>query len=414
MKIINIVRRFAFEEWGGTETVVWNTAKKLESRGNEIEILCTDALSGTADETRENIAIRRFPCFYPRFPMTEKRRIALDKKGGNPFSPKLLKYLKHSAASADMLHCHTTGRIAGYARSVSREYGIPYVISLHGGRWDIPKEEIEEIIKPVRGTFHYGRLMDIFTSSDRYLEDASGIICVGKNEYELAKEKFPRKSIEYIPNGIDCEVFAQAAATGDFRKKHGIEADCTVILCVSRIDYQKNQAELVKLAAQLRNRGENIRLALIGPVTSESYLSKIKQTASELDFQKELIIIEGIKPYSPELIDAYKSSDVFILPSLHEPFGIVVLEAWAAGIPVIAADTGGLSYLIKNGENGLLCPKGSLKDFENSYFRLKQDAALKNKIVERAAWEAGEEYSWENICDRLEDFYSKVKGNFKP
>ena len=94
MKIAHIVRRFTFSEWGGTESVVWNIALQQKAQGLTPEIICTAALDKIGCEVIDGITIRRFPYFYPYFPMPGKDKLALDKKGGNPFAPELLKYLR--------------------------------------------------------------------------------------------------------------------------------------------------------------------------------------------------------------------------------------------------------------------------------------------------------------------------------
>ena len=108
MKIAHIVRRFTFAEWGGTESVVWNIAKQQKAQGLTPEILCTAALDKVGTEVIDGITIRRFPYFYPYFPMPEKDRLALDKKGGNPFSPELMKALQKG--KFDIFHIHEIGR----------------------------------------------------------------------------------------------------------------------------------------------------------------------------------------------------------------------------------------------------------------------------------------------------------------
>ena len=89
LKIANVVRRFAFKEWGGTEAVIWNTSKCLRELGCNPEILCTRALSPMARESADGILIRRFPYFYPYFPLSYSNKRRLDKKGGSPLSFKL-------------------------------------------------------------------------------------------------------------------------------------------------------------------------------------------------------------------------------------------------------------------------------------------------------------------------------------
>ena len=77
LKIAHVVRRFAFEEWGGTETVVWNSARELVPHGVASAIYATRACSAAGDEVREGIPIRRFPYFYPNWPLSAERIRAL-------------------------------------------------------------------------------------------------------------------------------------------------------------------------------------------------------------------------------------------------------------------------------------------------------------------------------------------------
>ena len=106
MKIAHIVRRFSFKEWGGTETAVWNIALQQRAQGWVPEILCTAALDKIGDEMVEGIAIRRFPYFYPYFPLPASDRLALDKKGGNPYAPRLIDVLKNG--DYNIFHIHIT------------------------------------------------------------------------------------------------------------------------------------------------------------------------------------------------------------------------------------------------------------------------------------------------------------------
>ena len=65
MKIAHVVRRFTFQEWGGTENVIWNSALTLKKLGVESEILATSALDKVGEEVRDGISVRRYPYFYP-------------------------------------------------------------------------------------------------------------------------------------------------------------------------------------------------------------------------------------------------------------------------------------------------------------------------------------------------------------
>jgi len=405
LKIANVVRRFTFAEWGGTETVVWNTARELQKNGHHPEILATRALCSTPEETVDGIAIRRFPYFYPYWPLTAARRLALDKKGGNPFSRGLWQALHRTDAT--LVHCHTMARLGETVRNACGSRNIPYVVSFHGGCFDVPPQELAAMRKPTRGCFHYGRLLDLLLGRNRFLNAAAGIICVGYNEYEMTCDRYPDRPVVYLPNGVEVERFEKVPEV-DFRRQWQIDPAAQLILCVSRIDYQKNQQMLLQLLERLKEKSENIHLVLIGPVTAPDYYAEMQSFIAARQLQQLLTVIPGLPPDSPELAAAYHAADLFILPSIHEPFGIVVLEAWAAGVPVIAASTGGLKKLIEPEKTGLLFDHDSLADLEFCYQRMIEEPSLRENLIAHAGHTVRQEYSWPIITRKLLDFYDLV------
>jgi len=405
LKLMQIVRRFSFQEWGGTETVVWNTSKKLIKQGCDNEIAATSALSETFSEVVNGISIKRFNYFYPHLGLSKTACDTLDKKGGNPYSLSLYRYLKES--DADLFHCHTMQRLANTVRLAARKKGVPYVISFHGGHFEVPESEIEEMLAPLKGTFNYGKFFDIALGNRRFLHDADGIICVGYNEYLAAKDKYPDKLVEYLPNGVEPDKFLPHA-NNEFRKKYNIPDESELILCVSRIDYQKNQLMLVELINKLKDENDNNHLLLIGPVTSSTYFEKINSKINEYGLGKNVTIIQGLNPDDPDIVNAYNCADCFILPSVHEPFGIVVLEAWASKLPVIAAKTGGLHRLIDDGKTGFFFDNKSVDDLCEKYKLLKGNMKLKDDLRKNAYNEMLANYSWDYITEGLTSFYKEV------
>ena len=215
MRTAHIIRRFAFSEWGGTESVVWNTARTLQAKGNPSEIFATCALSAVRDETRNSIPIHRFKYKYPYFPLSKEKIRILDKKGGNPVVPGLQTALRKG--EFDILHCHTMGRMAAVTRTAAKQLHVPYIMTLHGGYFDVPPAEIKQMVKPLKGTIPYGNIMDrLFCRRVDALKLANGIVCVGENELAPAKEHFPDKLVIHLPNGVDYRYFHDYAGT-DFR-----------------------------------------------------------------------------------------------------------------------------------------------------------------------------------------------------
>ena len=393
MKIAHVVRRFTFAEWGGTESVVWNIAKQQKAQGLTPEILCTAALDKVGTEVIDGITIRRFPCFYPYFPMPEKDRLALDKKGGNPFSPELMKALQKG--KFDIFHIHAGGRLANYTLRLAKKISVPALMSLHGGSCAIPQQEMELMLKPLKHKFSYGGIVDRLCRMRKTPESqADVLLALSREEVEKLKKRYPGKQVELFPNGI---LHRELPDVGDFRKKHQIPEEKKLILCISRIDYQKNQ----KILLELLKKYNDTHLLLIGPVTAQWYLDEILTEAENADTKKRLTIIPGLPPDSIELLKALKAAYCFILPSRHEPFGIAALEALDAEVPLIASAVGGLKDFLVDGKNALLFEDNNAASLLEAYNKIE---LLRNDLIANGTTTA-QEYNWQNIAEKLTDLY---------
>ena len=393
MKIAHVVRRFTFAEWGGTESVVWNIAKQQKAQGLTPEILCTAALDKIGTEVIEGITIRRFPCFYPYFPMPEKDRLALDKKGGNPFSPELMKALQKG--NFDIFHIHAGGRLANYTLRLAKKISVPALMSLHGGSCAIPQQEMELMLKPLKHKFSYGGIVDRLCRMRKTPESqADVLLALSREEVEKLKKRYPEKQVELFPNGI---LHRELPEAGVFRKKYNIPDDKKLLLCISRIDYQKNQ----KILLELLKKYDDTHLLLIGPVTAQWYLDEILTEAENADTKKRLTIIPGLPPDSIELLQALKAAYCFILPSRHEPFGIAALEALDAEVPLIASAVGGLKDFLVDGKNALLFEDNNAASLLEAYNKIE---LLRNDLIANGTTTA-QEYNWQNIAEKLTDLY---------
>jgi len=403
LHVLHVARRFVFDEWGGTETVVWNISRVLVASGHRSEIVATCALSNRMSEAVDGIDIRRFPYYYPAVPLSRSSRCALDKKGGNPYSPALRRHIS-AARGISIVHCHAMGRLGGEVRLACRALGIPYVVSFHGGKYDVPAGEVREMMKPLRGALQYGRLLDIAHGTMRFLPDAAGIITVGRNELALTRARLPGKPVVHIPNGVDAARFALDPGVS-FRATHDIARDVPLVLCISRIDYQKNQLALVESAGMLAREGTGVHLALVGPVTAAQYADTIRKRVQELGLSERFTLVAGLPPDSPLLPAAYREADVFVLPSFHEPFGIVVLEAWASGLPVVAAAVGGLRDLVVDGHSGLLFDPHSPAQLASHLRTLLAGPELRRALATHGRQIVERDYSWERVTEQTVAFY---------
>ncbi|MBM3289489.1 MAG: glycosyltransferase family 4 protein [Candidatus Hydrogenedentes bacterium] len=406
MNTIQIAKRFDYADWGGAETVILETGKRLNRLGHPTQVFTTLDAGKRADDANDGLPVRRFPYFYAQFGLDAQQRDALHRKGGSPFSFAMMRALA-TCPSVDLIHLHTMGRFGGIASHAARRRRIPYVVSLHGGAFDVPKEEAESWARVQAGGFDWGRVLSWWIGARRLLPDSNAVLCVGYPESRLAQQRFPNKRVEYLPNGVDVARFE----TGDraaFRAQHGIPQDAYVVLTVARIDRQKNQRMIVEALPLLREVSANAHVVLIGPITNAEYCGSIRAAARDAGVEGALTLIEGLPAGSQELVDAYHAADVFVLPSIHEPFGIVILEAWAAGLPVIASNVGGIPHFVKDGEDGVLFAPGDMAAFVSAFTIVSGGAELAQRCARNGQDKARADYSWDAITERLVKIYAEV------
>ena len=405
MKILHVPRRFTRSHWGGTETVILETCKQVLAKGHETRVVTSMALAGSRQEEIQGVRVERHAYCYPWLGLDDEARRRLDQKGGNLFSLGLMRALKREPG-LDVLHCHTAKRLGGIVRHVARQRRVPYLVSLHGGLLDVPAEEAATFAEPTKGKPEWGKALGWWVGSRRVLDDAAAILCLGDEELRRVQESYPATRAVKFPNGVDPARF-EAGDGAAFRARHGIDATRRVVLVVGRIDPQKNQRLAALVLGRLRE-AVDAHLVLVGHVTNDAYEAQLRRDIEELRLAPHVTLIPGLSPEGNDLADAYHAADVFLLPSIHEPFGIVILEAWAAGRPVVASRVGGVPSILHDGVEGLLFESGSEEGalvalrwvLEEPRRALELGAAGRRKAVE--------EHSWSSITDRLLQLYAEA------
>lgn len=402
-KVCHILRRFNKDQWGGTESVAYHISRQLVQKGVKSPIFCTNMFAERGLECIDGIPVHRHSYTFPWFFLDDHARAQMQLKGGSPLSFSLLWALAREPETS-LIHTHVHGRLGGIARSVARWKGIPYVVTVHAGYYTLPSELSQKMMQPFEGKWEWGKVFGFFLGSRRTLEDADAVIAVGMDEYEILKKKYPHKSIYHIPNGVDTEFF-QSGRAKRFRDTYSLQGP--FVLCVSRIDDQKNQLCLLRAFATFHKSHPEYQLVLIGPVTLPSYLEKLLSCAETLGVGKSLKVIEGISPDDPLLADAYSAASFFVLPSSVEPFGIVILEAWAAGTPVIASKVGGIPGFTKDEENVLWFEADNDEMLVEKMSQLAGNQEKKERLT-LGGKKAVESYGWDAISEKILAVYEDV------
>ncbi len=207
------------------------------------------------------------------------------------------------------------------------------------------------------------------------------------------KMKIDPSKITVIPGGVKFEVF-QATK---------IEKMKNQILYVGRLSPNKRIDVLISAIAKIKTNIPDICLHIVG---TGPLLRSLEQLVIHHDL-KDGVIFHGFLP-EDDLIRLYKSSTLFVLPSVKEGFGIVLLEAMAAGTPIIAANQkdSATIELIDDQENGLLFKPNSIDDLADKIIRILKNDELRNKLIKNGVNKA-KNYSWNVISKQVESLYKK-------
>jgi glycosyltransferase involved in cell wall biosynthesis len=403
--IIHVPRRFVAKEWGGTETVILEISKRQKLAGWLPEIYTSLALSDSRNESIDGIPIRRFDYCYPFFGLSESERSAMDKKGGNLLSLSLFGAL-FGKPDVRLFHAHAIKRLGGEVMTAARLRGKPFVVTLHGGVFDVPAAERQRVQQAGEGKFEWGKPFGALFGSRRLLDNADHVICVGQGEYDEATKRLGHGRISLLPNGVDLEKFTRVPL--GFRARHGIAPDAFLILCLSRIDAQKNQLTLLEAFARFRRVEPRAFLVMAGPETQPDYAQQLKDSTHDNNLDGCVRILPAFAHDDADLVGAYHACDVFVLPSVHEPFGIVVLEAWASRKPVVVSRIGGLATLVEEGKTGLFFDPNkpnAAEELASKLQTLLERPELRRDLGIGGFEEARRRYAWPVIAEQLETIY---------
>ncbi|HEY41338.1 MAG TPA: glycosyltransferase family 1 protein [Dehalococcoidia bacterium] len=219
---------------------------------------------------------------------------------------------------------------------------------------------------------------------------------------------FTSGDVAVISPGVDIHTF-RPLESGESRMDIGLPE--RYILCLSRIDSNKGHDLLLNAFSLVCKSVPDIHLVIGGGSTSKAgpteleVLANMKRIIAEKKMEKQ-VHITGYIP-DEHLVAAYRQAEMFVLPSIFEPFGMTALESMACGRPVVASRLGGIREVVTSEESGLLVDPADPAEFSTAIIRLLNDKPLAGRISEQGREIVRERYSWEAIAVRHIEFYEK-------
>lgn len=292
----------------------------------------------------------------------------------------------------DIIHAHDW-LVAFAARALKYAYHVPLVATIHAteaGRNQGLHNDVQRYISSVEWWLAY---------------EAWRVIVCSQHMYHEVRRLFqvPDDKLEVVPNGVSPEKF-QVQPDYHLRLQYASPWE-KIIFFVGRLVPEKGvQVLLHAMPAILRGCPEaKLIVAGQGPMEGE-----LKYMAQNLGLGPKVYFTGYLDDQQRN--DLYAVADVAVFPSLYEPFGIVALEAMAAGTPVVVADTGGLGEVVTHGENGLKAFPGSASSLAENVVRVLQEPGLAASLRREAAGLIASRFNWQEIARRTYVIYQQVAG----
>lgn len=207
-----------------------------------------------------------------------------------------------------------------------------------------------------------------------------------------------------IYSGIDLTAFRQISDSTSIRKSLGLEADDVVVGEVAKLWEGKGHAVLFQAATEILGRCTKLKLLLIGEGALRPSLEAL---AAQLGISGQ-VVFTGFREDVPQLTQLL---DIAVLPSFFEGMGRAVIEAQAAGKPVVGSRVGGIPDLIQDGKTGLLVPAGDVKALADAIEQLYHDPELRKRLGDAAKLAAGSRFDATTMNQQIIQVYQELLAN---
>jgi len=331
------------------------------------------------------------------------------------YIPKFVQGIKSFAESKniqyDLIHSHYW--MSGLAAiELSQSWNIPFIQMFH--TLVHMKNRIAQTSQEKEGEYRILGEKKVISKANRII----AATLAEKSQLEFLYEA-PSSKISVIPPGVDTRHF-YPIPKDEAKEVVGVPENSQTILFVGRIEPLKGIDKLIQAISIIQKNGELLccphNLVIIGGEPNAKHedmnaeMARLQDMVEDLGIEN-LVIFLG-KQDQQMLPYYYSASEIVVMPSHYESFGMVALEAMACGTPVVASQVGGLAFLVRDGETGFVVPGNDVQMLAKRIIELIKDKELRNKLGSKSA-EYAKLYAWEIISEKIIEVYNQVLGNNK-
>lgn len=365
----------------------YELAKNLAKLGHEVFVFSGTFDHATADEELDGIHVIRFEQHFPSIPGHVIYGLKANKK---------LSAL-HSSERFDVIHAQGADGWFLSQLGMESKFDIPIIVTMHGSA----RQEL--IAFKTEGPHSLRSLLERTHWKAQYyldqwsLEGADRVIAVSKQTAMEVAEDYgiPPETIAVIFNGVDINRFSPKKSSFTLKEKFGMGF---ILLYVGRLRMRKGVQYLIKALPLILKERNDVRLVVVGEGEAKGFLKKL---AHDVDVDENVMFVGRVlDDYLPAY---YASSDVFICPSLYDPFPLVCLEALASGRPIVLTDRVGVKEIVNEDVARIVAARNE-RALARAILELLSDES-KRKSMGGKARKLVEKYDWINIAKKTCEVY---------
>jgi len=377
---------------GGISPHVYNLSKSLAKIGVKVHVVTCDFPGSPAQEIMDGVSVYRVDSYKNPSPDFASWVYLMN-----------LNMQKEAAAIAaklpepiDVFHAHDW-LVATTGIGLKHVFRKPLLVTMHSteiGRRDGLHAPTEHMIHETEAWLTY---------------EAWRVVCCSEYMVQHVKWAFglPSDKLAMVPNGVNPQVYEtfEKEDLSSFRLRYALPNE-KIVLYVGRLVYEKGIHVLVNAVPKVLAKTD-AKFVIVGSGYMQEQLSSIVRSMG----LEHKVLFTGFVD-EENLMRLQKVSDVSIVPSLFEPFGIVALEAMAAKSPVIVSDTGGLSEIVNHDVTGVKVYPNNTDSLAWGILKVLSDQKFAQMLRENAYKQILERYDWDKIAQQTVRLYRSVLGEY--
>jgi glycosyltransferase involved in cell wall biosynthesis len=298
-----------------------------------------------------------------------------------------------SEVNADVYEAHLSSGYELLKALKKQGSDKPFIHTVHGVLADEYEQARRDSYHSFRGGVANQFMRKLAKLEEETAKNATLIVTVSKHSLEKIQKYYhvDKAKVRVVPNGVDPEKFKPVGDREAVKRQFGLGTK-SVVLFVGSLIPRKGLPFLVEAAKKVVKQQAGTHFVIVG---DGSIKSQLISRLDEANLSGNFLFLSGLT--EDALAAVYNCADVFVLPSIQEGQGIVLLEAQASAKPVVAFNVGGVNEAVLDGETGLLVKRGNSGELADALLKLLSDESLREKMGAKGRRFVMDNFTWD-VC----------------